>query len=79
VARTTAGGRPFGPSEAVDPVAAVRLWSGRSDDPAAARGIAPGEPADLVVLDDGWDRLVVGPRVLATLVGGSTVSGTLPA
>ena len=79
VARTTAGGRPFGPTEAVDPVAAVRLWCGRTDDPAAARAIAPGEPADLVVLDDGWDRLVDRPRVLATLVGGSAVSGALPA
>jgi len=79
VGRTTAGGRPFGPAEAIDPVAAVRLWCGRADDPGTVRAIVAGEPADLVVLDDGWDRLAAGPRVLATLVGGSLVSGGLPA
>jgi len=79
VGRTTEGGRPFGPAEAIDPVAAVRLWCGQADDPATVRAIEPGEPADLVVLDDGWDRLDARPRVLATLVGGSPVSGALPA
>jgi hypothetical protein len=50
--RTTRSGQLLGPQEALGPMAALRLFLGRSDDPAGPpRAIAVGEPADLCLLN----------------------------
>jgi predicted amidohydrolase YtcJ len=58
VDRRTAGGRALGAGEALDLAAALRLY--RPEDAAG----------DLVVLDDGWDRIAAGPAVWAVVIGG---------
>ena len=86
VGRRTAGGAPLGPAEAVDARSAFGLFLGRAGAPWMPRGVAAGEPADLVVLDRPWSRLVAaavdepdgtGPltpdRVRATVVAGRVV------
>ncbi len=63
--RRTAGGRVLGPGEALDPVAALRLYCG----PLAG---------DVVVLDDGWDRVTAGPAVHAVVIAGRISRPPLP-
>ena len=61
-----AAARHLGPAERVDPDTALGLFLGRADAPAVGRTIAPGQPADLCVLDaDG--------AVAATVIGGEVV------
>jgi predicted amidohydrolase YtcJ len=71
--RTTASGRPLGRQEAVSPQAALRWWTGRAPAPTSYRTIAPGQPADIVVLGAPLAELLRGTGtvpVTATLVGG---------
>ncbi|HET6810732.1 MAG TPA: amidohydrolase family protein [Acidimicrobiales bacterium] len=85
VGRRTAAGAPLGPGEAVDAGTAVNLFLGGPDSPAVARRVAPGHPADLIVLDVPWTELhtSVGsaaaplppPLVRATVVAGRVVHG----
>ena len=85
VERRTAGGVPLGPGEAVDPGTAVSLFLGGPDIPSRPRRVAPGQPADLVVLDRPWAELTAGAgaatgllapeRVRTTLVAGRVVHG----
>jgi predicted amidohydrolase YtcJ len=59
VHRRTASGAVLGAGERVDPAVALGLFLGRPDAPALPRRVAPGEPADLCLLD----------RPLADLLG----------
>jgi predicted amidohydrolase YtcJ len=76
--RTTREGRPLGPHEALAPADALRLFTGHLESPAGHRRLVDGEDADLVVLDDDWDRLARRPRLAATLIAGRVVAGRLP-
>ena len=78
VDRRTPSGRVLGAAEALDDDDAVALFTGRSDDPGRGRRLQAGDRADLVVLDDGWDRVAARPAVLATLLGGELTAGCLP-
>jgi predicted amidohydrolase YtcJ len=78
VDRRTRTGASLGPDEAVTPLAAVALHTGRVDDPGTPRRLVPGEPADLVVLDDDWSALVSHPRVVATVRAGRLTHGRWP-
>ncbi|HEY8544341.1 MAG TPA: amidohydrolase family protein, partial [Acidimicrobiales bacterium] len=51
VHRRTRDGHVLGPGERVDPATALALFQGFADDPATPRRVAPGQPADLLVLD----------------------------
>lgn len=76
--RRTSSGQVLGADEALAAMDAVALLSGRLDDPSAHRSVAPGEPADLVVLDAGWDDLATLPTVATTVVAGDVVHGAWP-
>ncbi|HEX7132975.1 MAG TPA: amidohydrolase family protein [Iamia sp.] len=78
VHRRTRTGAPFGLDEAISPGAAVALHTGRLDDPSSVRTLAVGAPADLVVLDDGWQTIAAQPRVAATAVAGALTHGRWP-
>lgn len=77
VDRRTIGGQVLGHNEGLDPRAAVQLFSGDPHDPGSSRLIEPGEVADLVILDDQWDRLAHQPRLLATLRAGELIAGQI--
>ena len=63
VNRRTASGSVVGVDEHLGPLEAVRLWAGGE--------LAPGQPADLVVLDTGWDAIAAGQvDVAMTIIGG---------
>ncbi|HMJ74847.1 MAG TPA: amidohydrolase family protein [Iamia sp.] len=79
VDRRTRTGASLGPDEAVTPLEALALHTGRVDDPAIPRRLVPGEPADLVVLDDDWSALATHPRVAATARAGRLTHGHWPA
>jgi predicted amidohydrolase YtcJ len=51
VHRRTPTGHVLGADERVDPARALALFLGAADDPATPRRIAPGQPADVCVLD----------------------------
>jgi predicted amidohydrolase YtcJ len=84
VERRTAGGVALGAGEAVTPAVALGLFLGRPDAPGVPRRVAPGEPADLVLLDrpradlvgaardgaPGAAALLSAERVRATVVAG---------
>ncbi|MGV0851778.1 amidohydrolase family protein [Mycolicibacterium phlei] len=76
VARTTGSGVVLGRDERVSPREALTMFLGAAENPARARAIRPGEPADLVVLDgspaDILDALEAD-LVAATLVAGRPV------
>lgn len=77
VIRRTESGAPLGPDEALSPERALRLFTSAAGDPGGApRRVAPGEPADLCLLDRPWaearKRLEAG-LVAATLVAGRVV------
>lgn len=76
VARTTASGPVLGADERVSPRAALTMFLGTAEHPARPRVIAPGAPADLVLLDGSpaevLDALDAG-LVAATLVAGRPV------
>ncbi|MBX3313266.1 MAG: amidohydrolase family protein [Actinobacteria bacterium] len=78
VERRTAGGRSFGPDEAITATEALASWTGAPDDPAVPRTIEPGDDADLVVLDADWSELARSPEILTTVVGGDVVHGRWP-
>jgi predicted amidohydrolase YtcJ len=80
--RRTSSGQVLGADEAVDPLAALAMLTGRLDDPSSPRVVAPGHPADVVVLDAAWDDLAdlaeADRPVVATVVGGQVVHGRWP-
>jgi predicted amidohydrolase YtcJ len=64
----------LGPREAVDPETAIRLFLGSPTAPARLRAVAPGAPADLVLLRcPPWEaiRSLASDLVAATFVDGS--------
>jgi predicted amidohydrolase YtcJ len=71
VRRTTASGRRLNPAEGVLPETALALFT--SDPRVGPKGVQPGSPADLLVLDDGWDSLLERPTVALTLIDGVPV------
>ncbi len=76
VHRTTGAGVVLGPAERISAGTAVRLFTGRADEPGRARVIAPGEPGDLCVLAappaDVLATLDAAP-VRATIIAGEVV------
>ena len=74
VARTTAGGRPLGPGEAVDGAVALGLYLAPLERPGApARRVAPGAPADCCLLDRPLAAALAAPdgrHVALTLAAG---------
>jgi predicted amidohydrolase YtcJ len=76
VKRATADGKSFGPSEALTPEEALRLYLADPRDLAAERRIEPGAPADLCLIDRPWDearRDLSAVTVRATWVSGRLV------
>ena len=72
VHRTTAGGAVLGPDECVSAREALTMFFGTSGQPAQARTVAPGQPADLCVLAaspaevlSGLDHHVVAVTIVA--------------
>jgi predicted amidohydrolase YtcJ len=66
----------LGPREAVDPATAIRLFLGSPTAPARPRAVAPGTPADLVLLrcpPAEASRSLASDLVAATFVDGSLV------
>jgi predicted amidohydrolase YtcJ len=66
----------LGPREAVDPATAIRLFLGSPTAPARPRAVAPGTPADLVLLrcpPPEASRSLASDLVAATFVDGSLV------
>ncbi|HEY4378652.1 MAG TPA: amidohydrolase family protein, partial [Acidimicrobiales bacterium] len=78
VDRQTADGAVLGAGESLDPLDALARFTGPSADPANPARLVPGAPADLVVLDNGWDQIGHLPRVAATLIAGHLVAGQFP-
>lgn len=82
VDRSTPFGRVLGADEAVTPEEALRWCSGSSAIPWSPRLIAPGAPADLMLLDDPPHRAVLlgRPAIAATWVAGRLVhmNGLVP-
>ena len=77
VQRLSYDGAPMQPEEALEPEAALALFTSALPSPGRPRGpLSPGEPADLVLLDRPWrvarERLDPGD-IRATLIGGETV------
>ena len=71
--RLSRSGRPIGAKEALDWRTALRLWFGRPSNPSAERTIAPGQPADVVLLDQPLPAALDGDEevtVRATLIRG---------
>jgi predicted amidohydrolase YtcJ len=60
--RRTAAGAPFGTNEALTAMEALRLYLGPA--------LQPGHPADLAVVDAGWDELGTHPAVAMTMAAG---------
>jgi predicted amidohydrolase YtcJ len=76
VHRATPIGRILGRNECVSPRTALTMFTGRPDQPALPRTVAPGEPADLCVLNvpPGTALAELDARmVAATVVGGEIV------
>ncbi|MFA7602730.1 MAG: amidohydrolase family protein [Novosphingobium sp.] len=76
VARRTREGRFVGAGEALTPEAALRLYLADPLDLARQRRIAPGEPADLCLLDQPWPAArenLASEAVRATFVSGRIV------
>ncbi len=74
--RTTREGQTIGLEEALTPEQAMALYLADPADLSRQRRIAPGEPADLVLLDRSWDAAQAMPSaadVRATLIGGHVV------
>jgi len=76
--RMTADGRRVAPDERVDAARALAAYFGTPLDPGGTpRRIAPGEVADIAVLDRPWRRVISDPaavRVRATVIGGREAS-----
>jgi predicted amidohydrolase YtcJ len=77
VHRRTRAGLPLGPEERIGVRRALDLYLGPAEHPGGpSRTVAPGQPADLVVLDAPLDEVLARPtarRVLHTIVGGHIV------
>jgi len=77
VERRTASGEVVGAGEQLSPEQALGLYTGRPDLPGGPpRRIAPGEPADLCLIDRPWSaarRSLADVRVRATVVAGRLV------
>jgi len=82
VERRTASGEVIGAGEELSPEQALALFTGPPDRPGGApRRIAPGEPADLCLLDRPWAEArddLAAVVVTVTVVGGRTVFGDAP-
>jgi predicted amidohydrolase YtcJ len=68
--------RNLGPGEAVDPIRAIGLFRGEPPAPGRPRLVAPGRPADLVLLRcPPWEvtTSLASDLVAATFVGGELV------
>ena len=76
--RMAADGRLVAPDERVDAARALAAYFGPPLDPGGApRRTAPGEVADIAVLDRPWHRVLKDPaavRVRATVIGGRVAS-----
>lgn len=73
VRRLSRSGQPIGAEEALDWRTALGLWLGSATNPSLERTIAPGQPADLVVLDESLPVALNGDEpvtVRATLIRG---------
>lgn len=73
VKRRTPPGSVLGPSEAVDPMTALRLMTADLGTQSGADHFTTGARADLVVLDDDWGSLTHHPRVALTMIDGKPV------
>ncbi len=76
VSRDTREGRSIGQAEALTPEAALALYLADPADLSRQRKIAPGEPADLALLDRPWTEArnrLTSADVRATLVGGRLI------
>jgi predicted amidohydrolase YtcJ len=74
--RRTPSGTILGSAESVDPLTAVRLSSADTAKPAFVERLT-GRRADLVALDDDWDRLARHPEIALTMIDGTLVHTTL--
>lgn len=76
VDRRTQDGQPLNPDEAVGPRRARDIH-------VDGRTLTPGQPADLVVLDevwaDGWDTIARRPAIALTVLAGRPTHGAVPA
>ena len=75
VSRRTRSGRTLGPDEALSPEAALSLYLRRPDALDRLRMIAPGEAADLCLLDRPWNQ--ARDRLSARDVAATIVSGRI--
>lgn len=73
VQRRTSSGRTVNTAEGVEPETALDLFTPDRRGTPLQTVLQPGSPADLVVLNDGWDSLLERPRVAATVVDGLPV------
>lgn len=77
VERTTPSGRIVGAHERVDPETALAGWLTAADAPGGpVRGVRPGEPADLILLDAPLVEVMADPHprhVSLTMIGGEIV------
>lgn len=72
--RRTGRGAVFGVDESLSPVTAVGMYQRSAERGWPVRVLAPGEPADLLVLGGGTPSR---PGIVATLIGGVVVHGSL--
>ncbi len=82
VERRTAAGKPLGEAEALTPEQALSLFLGSLRQPATARRIEVGAPADLCLLDRSWRlarQRLDSADVLATLRSGQLIYDNFPA
>ena len=76
VSRITPDHRRLGPDECLSPEQAVSLFTGAAEDPAAARAVEPGAPADLCLLTAAWSdtrKDLESATVAATLRDGEII------
>jgi predicted amidohydrolase YtcJ len=71
--RRTTAGRELGAAEAIDEETALDLFSADPQGAPPRTRLEPGSPADLIVLDSGWDSMTEGPSVALTLIDGVPV------
>lgn len=70
----------FGPGEALTPEQALALFIGSGSAPCEPRRVAPGQPADLCLIDRPWAAAraaLADVKICATLVGGAVVHGSM--
>lgn len=70
--RQAPSGRTLGPQERISRGSALSLFFGRANHPTTLRTVSPGQPADLIILDE-WYKNLGAPAVLATIIGGKVI------